>query len=419
MEQSNSNATAAGELTMESMATAMMDTSGPGALPPVSRKRSGRPALGGRGQDAWKALTACFLQDASAKTKNGLPGIPYRVKAVISGIRSVWSCHVSGNDSDEAPTSWSWMAEKQADIIRSIQSDVYCVSAEHYLASLAEACDWLGRRTSNTPIGEDVAPINLFTTHVVAEYKLAAKAVVTTPCSTNSAFRSNALVYEDLIGLRDHIRALRKQDTVNPDTLRLLGWGDVVLSVMVPPSLTDERNHAILADPELLNTMLVTTAPGEYTGQCAVLHHNTYSIGIPKLHKVFSIDDPESRAALAWGFAQRDGAKDVKRFLPRRLTVDTLLRRLCRGALKSVMKDKVLTLAHIQTVVVSEHFKDAMIALESSMTRLHCDELQNPLELARRAVYPSALAGVSRVTFLPLQSTSAETLVVDTGASAS
>jgi hypothetical protein len=90
---------------------------------------------------------------------------------------------------------------------------------------------------------------------------------------------------------------------------------------------------------------------------------------------------------------QRDTAVHMERLLPRRLSVDVILRRLSKGPLKTSLKGKTLTGAAAHTAWTTHAFKDALDALDKSMDMYKLSAV-DPISVVQRAVYPRIASAV-------------------------
>lgn len=372
------------------------------ASPAAPRKRSGRPVVGGKGE-SWDHLLKFFLVHLESKTKNGLPGVPYSLKAMVNGLRNVWHSYVPGVDVEVAPTEWSWLATAADAIIERILSDSYCLMAPVYLQALADASEYLAGCTYTGIVSAEHRA--LFTPKLVQAYAEAAGKTTAFPMTPSYGFTQHGFTWDSLITLHDYIRELRAHSlTLTPDNVRLLTWADVIFTLLVPRTFEGDLAYMAASSPEYVNSLVMDrdgSAPG---GKVRILPSGliTSSMGV-------SFNLPEDLAT--WAFAQREDAKPTARLLPRRLTVDIVLRRLCKGPLAPCVGDHVLTLAHISTAVNSEMFKDVMEQLQKVMVRL--GSKVDPLPLLAKAVYPSHMANIMPVLVPVVRAATAEDLTVE------
>jgi hypothetical protein len=400
----------AGVLTTLDQASEMVDVA---AVPPVSKKRSGRPVVGGKGE-SWDALLKCLVATAPTKTKNGLPGVPYALKSMVSALKNVWHAYVPGVDPEVAPDSWVWIATQADAIINAILEDSYCLAADAYLKALAETVAILRTRSSTEHVTNEQAPVAHYTPDVEAKYRTAVETSVLRPMVPVYNFRKHGLVYDDLVALHKYIRELRKEAATPPDAVRLLTWTDLALVFMVPSRLTGRAAYMAAQYPDLVN-QLVMWKEGEPAGVASLTRFAITPNGAvwdPKTRTLVDFpvnEDAELQALLTWAFAQRTDAKHLQRFLPRRLTVDALLRRLSKTVLATAVAGRVLTQTHIHTAVVSAAFVDALGAIDAAMSRLDAAGL-DPIALLASAVYPSSLTEQARVVMPEVRAASAESL---------
>ena len=383
------------------------------------RKRAGRPAVGGRGE-IWDALQRAFLADGHVKTKNGLPGVPYSVRNTLTAIKTVWSEYAPGVVPGAAPADWMWLATAADSVIQSITHDVYATDGAKFLHALADTCAVLARRATSEHVTDAQAPIVLYTEELQAKYRTAA--VHGRPLSlhpTPSALHHH-VAYEDWVRMRDWVRrqwhqgialaaAMGKEQS--PELARLLGWANLALSFQLPVfdngAPLDVRYADALTHGSLLDTLVVAKAGAPLPkGEHNTVHYDrdaktaviTLAAGTPK-EAVLVLPAPVSEA-VEWAFTQRDSAVHMERLLPRRLSVDVILRRLSRnGPLKACLKGKVLTAAGCRMAWTTHAFADALGELSAAIERVGLGAV-DPLTVLAAAVYPRTLEGVQPLLLL-------------------
>lgn len=380
---------------------------------PVPRKRSGRPAVGGRAE-AWTPLLKTILEEQQVKTKNGLPGVPYTLSKQLGCLKNVWHAYVPGADREAGPSDFRWLATSVDAIVDGILCDSYCPVKDAYLEALAATCDMFGKRGCMEHIAEDAAPPALFTPAVAKTYRDAAALNTHRPYHASYTYLKNGIDLAGLVTLVKRVREMRADLTASPDSLRVLGWADVVLSMLV---VTEEGGRALLAAyrPDFVDALLMAGSPeeakaavGQYSITCAGTLYTPAG-------REFELD-PASKQAVAWAWTQRAdavGGRKPHRLLPRRLTVNAVLRKLCLGPLKPVLGGRVLTLALVQTSLASAMFKDALAAMEATMARYSAPDTVDPNVILSAGVYPSSSARLPALVLPPLRADSAEQLVAE------
>jgi len=380
------------------------------------RKRSGRPTVGGKGE-AWDGLLQVFLSDGTVKTKNGLPGVPYSVRATLAALKIVWSDYAPAVTTGSAPTDWLWLATSADAIIAAITGDVYATAeSSKYLHALADVCSVLARRTSNAHVTDAQAPPVLYTPELQGKYRAAADAGSPMSLHASPCVLHHHVAFSDWKRLYAAVEALRvnkygeghEGKECSPETLRLLGWADFIMGMLLPQAEDKaplDVMHSTLASMQsdgLLVDSLVIVKPGEPLppkGHINAVEYDkaaqkvtlTLNAGSPGAVKVEL--SPRTTAALLWVMGQREGAMHMERLLPRRLSVDVVLRRLSRGVLKASLKGKVLTGAAALTAWTTHAFADALNALDASMERYTLASV-DPITVLQRAVYPRIASAV-------------------------
>lgn len=338
------------------------------------RKRPGRPIAGGADADGvWKALTEKFLGDSKFKTKNGLPGIPYALKEIIIHLKEAWSDYsdevLACDSADEAPKTWDWCWDKAAEFCTVILDDVHCSNAAGMLRALGAVCDLFGKKEA------------------VKEYMEAEASTACGPLEPSYAIKKHGIKLSDLLKCRDYIRAKKREDANTPDTLRILGWGDVLLSILlnesgVQPGIEHLR-PAFVNDLDLLTGEDLPQPESSHVGQEGVLYLWNSTT---KSHDAVRLTSAEAKAAIAWAFAQREGGKTGDRFLPRRLSVETILSRLSKGPLSVPLKGRQLKMDHVYTVMMTHLYAEVLLALEKvSVPQEH------HFHILTKTVFPSLL----------------------------
>lgn len=380
------------------------------------RKRSGRPTVGGKGE-AWNALLRVFLEDGNVKTKNGLPGVPYSVRATMAAVKMVWSEYAPGVTSGSAPTDWLWLATSADSIVAAITGDVYATAeSSRYLHALADVCSVLARRTSNAHVTDAQAPCVLFTEDLQGKYRAAAQAGSPMSLHASPCVLHHHVSYADWQRVQQAVIQMQTKQReegpeakgFSPETLRLLGWADCALSLMLPmrdgEAPLDVAYHALpsMQAEGLFVDSLVVVRTGEPLPPKGV--YNT--VELDRATKVASLTlgagsvsavkvalSDHAAAALEWVMGQRETAVHMERLLPRRLTVDVILRRLSKGALKPSLKGKVLTGGAALMAWTTHAFADALDALDKTMDRYKLSAV-DPIAVAQRAVYPRLASAV-------------------------
>lgn len=384
------------------------------------RKRSGRPTVGGKGE-AWDGLLHVFLSDGTVKTKNGLPGVPYSVRATLAALKTVWSDYAPGVTTGSAPTDWLWLATSADSIIAAITGDVYATAeSSKYLHALADVCAVLARRTSNAHVTDVQAPSVLYTPELQGKYRSAADAGSPMSLHASPCVLHHHVSFADWKRLHDAVAALRAKhaedgaaaegakEGYSPEAVRLLGWTDFVMGMLLPQAEGGaplDVAHATLPSMQsdgLLVDSLVVVKAGEplpakghfntvefdRTAQKAVL-----TLGAGSASPVRVELSPRCSAALVWVMGQRENAAHMERLLPRRLSVDVILRRVSRGALKGGLKGKVLTGGAALTAWTTHAFAEALDAVDKAMERYSLAAV-DPVTVLRRAVYPRIASAV-------------------------
>jgi hypothetical protein len=391
----------------------------------ASKKRSGRPCIGGRGE-SWDKLLACFQEDAAMKTKNGLPGVPYALKSMLAHLKYVWTSYVPDVDIAIAPTEWRWLADKAPAITERIVKDVYSTGVKFkYLAALAQAVKLLGRRTSSVHVTDAEAPVGAFTAEVHETYAAASKAAAPPKLHPAPTQTQNFVKLSQLRELHAYVRKLRVAKETGSETARLYGWADVVFSVSLYDTPLNMYASAASAKLDLLNTLVMDhkshADPAVPTPAADVAKHNTISgdrsitlrRGVDGAPVVWTPKEEDGREALDWAWRQRaEGADHLERFLPRRLSVDHILKRMCRtAALKKIMGGRVLTSELLRTAYVTAAFESSLDALHASVDRLRLHAV-DPLLVLSHGLYPRTL-GIDRdaIAFPPAITPASELLV--------
>lgn len=400
------------------------------------RKRSGRPTVGGKGE-AWDGLLYVFLTDGTVKTKNGLPGVPYSVRATLAALKTVWSDYAPGVTSGSAPTDWLWLATSADSIIAAITGDVYATSeSSKYLHALADVCAVLARRASNAHVSDAQAPPVLYTAELQGKYRAAADAGSPMSLHASPCVLHHHVSFADWKRLYDTVASLRAKHhedgpegkEFSPEAMRLLGWADFAMGMLLPQA-DDGRApldvaHATLPSLQsdgLLVDSLVVVKSGEALPAKgafntvemvdAVTKTAVLTLGAGTSSPVRVELAPRTAAALTWVMGQREGAAHMERLLPRRLCVDVILRRLSRGALKSSLKGKVLTGSAALTAWTTHAFADALDAVDKAMSKYTLAAV-DPICVLQRAVYPRIASAVPPL-ILPSDDVPAAALVAE------
>jgi hypothetical protein len=380
------------------------------------RKRSGRPTVGGKGE-AWDSLLSVFLADGSVKTKNGLPGVPYSVRSTLTAVKIVWSDYAPGVTAGSAPTDWLWLATSADAIIAAITGDVYATGeSSRYLHALADVCAVLARRTSSAHVTDAQAPVVLYTAELQGKYRAAAEAGSPMTLHASPCVLHHHVAYPDWVRLYDAVAQLQAKQRqegpegkeFSPETLRLLGWADFAMGMLLPmrdgeapldvtwATLPGMSGEGLLVDSlvvaktgEPLPTRGVyNTVEYDRATQTAAITLAAGTAGATRLDL-----SPRVAAALVWVMGQRESAVHMERLLPRRLTVDVILRRLSKGALKPSLKGKVLTGNAALVSWTTHAFATALDALDKSMSLYKLDAV-DPISVVQRAVYPRIASAI-------------------------
>lgn len=380
------------------------------------RKRSGRPCVGGKGE-LWDGLLQVFLSESHARTKNGLPGVPYAIRNTIGHLKMVWSEYVPGVATGTAPTDFLWIATAADAVIDRITSDIYATAdCSKYLHALADAAAVLSKRSSSAHVTDIQAPQVLYPPELQAKYRAAAvagcpRSLHPTPCTS-----FHYVHYMDLLRLQDAVRTMHNTEGLSPETARLVGWGNFVMTLLLPVQDGAAPLHMQMGGDCFLDELRVwkhdaagMAAEGvpvikvDRQGDTAMLVKGTFTYELSCV----------ARKALQWVYEQRDGAVHMERLLPRRLTADTVLRRLSKGPLKGLLKGKLLTVKGITTTLTTYMLDDVLTMLDSRLKALQLADV-DALDILTHGVYPSTVKGIPAL-FFPGDEVPASALVVTGG----
>ena len=391
----------------------IIDTAG------VKRARAGRPAVGGRGV-IWAELQDAFMSVNSLRTKNGLPGVPYTVKATIGHVKHTWSTYVPGVDPGVAPTDFTWLVAAPATLSAAVLRDVRRASSTPaILTALADTVRVLRAKLQGTTFGEEHEEV----------YRSAATEGVAMPLHPSRGLLSNSIVYEDWQRVRSYLdsyvethetraAAGATEDTtrpkVSPEALRLAGWGRVVLTFLMPPP-----EHPALAPWDAV----VTSGPYRTATQdCSVDSvrlrvtppslSSSASPEIDPVRMVVNYDGsvclpgsvtplegtPTTKRTLLWALRTRESAEDGDRLLPRRLTSNGVLERLSRGLLRDVLRGKILSVQGCQAAWTTHAFQATLAALAQDERALGLTEGSDVMTLLGKGIH-SATAPSARLHF--------------------
>lgn len=397
------------EGTLESLLSAQpVDTRG-------ERKRSGRPCVGGKGE-VWDQLLQVFLHESHTRTKNGLPGVPYTIKNTLSALKSVWSDYVPDVTAGTAPTDFLWISTCADHLIHAITSDVYATAdSGKLLHALADAAAVLAKRTSVDHVTDVQAPQVLYPPELQAKYRAAAMAgspmqLHPSPCTLYHYVR-----FSDMHRIMQTVQEMRKDSTLSPEAARLLGWGQFVLTLLLPM-----QGGAAPLDVQmgLEEGSCIDSLRVWKDKQAAQMDKELPLIDLNRQTKEGYVLlggasyglSPEAVDAFEWVYSQREGAMHMERLLPRRLSADVILRRLSKGPLKPLLKGKLLTVKAMRTAWTTHAFHDVLQALDARLEamNLHCVD---PLTTLSRAVLPRTLASLPTLYF-PGDDVPASALVV-------
>lgn len=399
------------------------------------RKRSGRPVLGGKG-GSWDALVQCILADAhTPKPKNGLPGIPHAVRALIAHLKLVWSNYVPHVDVTLAPTDFRWMATAQDGILAALRKDskLKADTAHDMLKALHDACTYLRDRVNGEWIAWADAPRELYTDAVLQAYKEAVEDTKGKMLAPPPSFLRHMITFDDMCAMQTFLHAMRTEGAANPDTLRMLGWAEVVLACWIPEDKGDiplaMRAAMVTPNTDILNSMTIARANEPNVGSMA----DPTVPALPTLIETVSASEDgvqhleivsghgklrmplegKFKAIMRWALAQRAHAPSGERLLPRRLNSDTILRRVSRTVLSKYLgEDRILSTAILRSAWVTHHCAAVLSALE---TALPLDCVDSPLHILSHGLIPSHAHGI-RPLLMPFQPTAADfVMAVTTG----
>lgn len=392
------------------------------------RKRSGRPVVGGGDKKdassaaSWTALLGVFQHDVkAAKTKNGLPGVPYTLKNTVAALKMVWSMYTPGVDASQTPTEWTWIVKSADAIIEKITTDVYNPGTGKLLSALSEACSMLAKRSNEEYVKNTEAPVELYTQEVCDKYAHASHACSPTALTLPDPVMKNFVSFEDLMVLRQRVAdqfdgTVKTDHSENAETVRLMGWSLMIFAFSLPEdAVPDNACQPKAVKTEFLNTLCIAKggAPIDkdvntvaQVGEDIIL--TLRKATVPQARKL----EGAQKAAVQFALAQRAGADHLDRLYPRRLHTDKALRRLSKGPLKDVLQGRVLTAAGLRAAWVSHHCRDVLAAVEQKLlARMGADRV-DPLQVLSYGVLPKHAAAIAGLCIPPLQSKNASELVV-------
>lgn len=392
------------------------------------RKRSGRPVVGGGDKKdsasaaSWTALLNVFQHDVkAAKTKNGLPGVPYTLKNTLAALKMVWSMYTPGVDATQPPTEWTWLVGSAGGIIEKIMADVYNPGTGKLLAACGEACAMLAKRSNEEYVKNAEAPVEIYTQEVCDKYAHAAHACSPTALSLPDPVMKNFVDYTDLCLLKERVAdqftgRVRTEHSDNAETMRLMGWAMLVFAFSLPEdAVPDNACQPKSIKTEFLNTLCIAKGGGDIDkdvntvsklGEDIIL--TLRKATVPQVRKL----EGEQKKMVEWALEQRSGAEHLDRLYPRRLHTDKALRRLSKGPLKDVLAGRTLTAAGLRAAWVTHHCRDVLAAVEQRLlARMGADRV-DPLLVLSYGVLPKHAAAIAGLAIPPLQSKHASELVL-------
>ena len=383
------------------------------------RKRNGRPCVGGKG-NSWSSLLSFLQHDIkAAKPKNGLPGIPYALKNLVSALKTVWTLYTPDIDRTAAPTHWRWLAESSDGIIAKIMADVYTPGAGKLLQALSDVCGMLAKRDPAAPsshITDEQAPLELYTQEVMDKYAKAAQACSPTVLALADPAMKNFVSFKDLQRIRARMTELEALPDQIPDTQRLLAWGSLVFEFSVPEDGVPDSIHIHpRVKTDFLNTLLIDKGVPldkdvntiARVGDDVVL--TVRKNASPYVRKL----EGKARNLALWALEQRATADHLERLFPRRLNTDRVLRRLSKGPLKTILEGRTLTASGLRSAWVSHHCRDVLESVEHHLLERMGLEKADPLQVLSYGILPKHVDGVTSLAIPPMQSTSASELITE------
>lgn len=329
--------------------------SGSSAAAPLAGKRTrgGRPVLGGHGA-IWTELSTAF----SSRKAKGVLGVretvsPETVKHNVSLVRVAWAKYAApllGLSASSTPQDWQWVATLSDELIQAITEDDKREVTKNLFSALGVLVELIQGHPADVPsMSGSGAPDDVFTDALRSKYRdLQYTTGSSVPHTPSDKQLAHFLHYEDLERLRDHVRALRRRDDNSVETARLLGWGDLVFSHYVPRSGIPDDVKLPPGRPEILNSLCILKEEGEVPNRLntvtasGVLHVRKFKTdnSLPAWDHDLT-QDPELKRAYDWALAQRAGAKNLERLLPRRMDVYTILDRLVKGPLRTCLPEGI------------------------------------------------------------------------------
>lgn len=394
------------------------------------RKRSGRPCIGGRGE-LWSQLLSLLLSGAANRTKNGLPGIPYAIRNTVQSLKVVWSLYAPAVTSGAAPADFLWLSTSATALVDAMTNDTTLSSAacSQHLYALADVARALGQRTSDAHVTAVQAPQALFTPALEEAYRLAGSRCCPTTLYPAPPVLRNYVSLPDVSRLLAFtLSTLEERARVGhtPELVRLLHWGTFVLTFLLPFAgealpldllLKRERPGGVsvtaAAEDSPVPPPTPLTRPYIVDGLCVWRHagggeapsypavsteDGAYVVHLSRTLQAPVPRDGPAHKSLQWVLEQREGAAHGERLLPRRLTVDTVLRRLSTGAWSPVLKGRTLTGKLVLTAWTTDAFASVLSALDERLQALRLADA-DALDVLRLSVFPCTIQAVPPLHF--------------------
>lgn len=376
------------------------------------KKPTGRPCLGGNDTAIWTSLRDKCLGAQPHKTKNGLPGVPYEIKNLITDVKTVWSTYTPDVETGSSPSEWSWIATKRAAIIESLlhHPHLKCDDVYRLLSSLLRVVTVLTR--------DD--PSN-FPSEVGTEYAEALDLIKTSMDlhTMSPAEIFHHVTYADWIRIRDHVvtawklardslknadistpsSASKPPKTASPEMARNLSWAGLALWLLVPDAdssrapLVPRDGSSIFLDALTYVTYekgmedITTTKPLLF---CSIdAEHKDWYVRIPNKPEPLAFKGLDQTLVDMLIYAVK-GLDFNTRVFPKRLTVTTLFQRLSRSSvLKKTLDGIVLNVKDLEIAWVTHVFHDTLPAVLEKAKSVGLDDVTSIFPFVRS---PSAAA---------------------------